>query len=136
MSEETKDTSDVKITTVEKVKDPKKVEAGKNLGAMSKQAKEKKAMEASSRMDRSEADLKNNESKFCLTNIDPLTAFGVLGVFGLVVYNFSKKSSEDREQSEDHTVLETPKAAKAAKAEETVKTTKPKRVYRELDTLG
>ena len=37
MSEETK------ITAVEKTKDPKKVEAGKKLVAMSKQAKEKKS---------------------------------------------------------------------------------------------
>ena len=33
---------EAKITSVEKVKDPKKVEAGKKLGAMSRQAKEKK----------------------------------------------------------------------------------------------
>ena len=38
MSEESK------ITSVEKVKDPRRVEAGKRLGMISKQAKERKAL--------------------------------------------------------------------------------------------
>ena len=36
----------VKITSVEKTKDPRRVEAGKKLGAISRQAKERKASEA------------------------------------------------------------------------------------------
>ena len=42
MSEESKTTE--KITSVEKVKDPRRVEAGKRLGMISKQAKERKAL--------------------------------------------------------------------------------------------
>ena len=129
MSEGTKD--DVKITTVEKVKDPKKVEAGKKLAAISKQAKEKKAIEASNREERVKQ-AKNSESEFCLSNIDPLTAVGVVGVFGLVMYNgYTNLFKKSFERSEDQ-----PSTLETAKTEETVKTTKPKRVYRELDTLG
>ena len=78
------------------------------------------------------------KSEFCFSNIDPLTAVGVVGVLGLVMYNgynnlFKKSSerSEDQPSSSD-----TPKAAKVAKAKETTNDVKPKRVYRELDTLG
>ena len=113
MSEETKD---VKITSAEKVKDPRRVEAGKKLGAMSRQAKEKKASELKEPKDR--------EVEFYFPNVDPLTVVGVVGIIGMVAYygynNLSKKPSEDREP------------AKQAKAVETVK---PKRVYRQLDTL-
>ena len=68
---------EVKITSVEKAKDPKRVEAGKKLGAMSKQAKEKKA---SQRMDDIEFQIPSIDS------INPLAVVGVLGVVGAVVY--------------------------------------------------
>ena len=64
--EEVNKANEVKITSVEKAKDPKSVEAGKKLGAMSKQAKEKKA--ASQKID--------IEEDFV----------GVVGVVGVVVY--------------------------------------------------
>ena len=46
MSEESKTTNsqNEKITSVVKTKDPRRVEAGKRLGMISKQAKEKKAL--------------------------------------------------------------------------------------------
>ena len=69
--------SDDKITSVEKSKDPKKVESGKKLGAVSKQAKEKKASDREIR--------ENREVQFYLPNVDPLTAVGVVGVIGMVV---------------------------------------------------
>ena len=69
--------NEVKITSVEKAKDPKRVEAGKKLGAMSKQAKEKKA---SQRMDDIEFQIPSIDS------INPLAVVGVLGVVGAVVY--------------------------------------------------
>ena len=116
------DDKDTKITSAEKPKDPKRVEAGKKLGAMSRQAKEKKASvngEASVPKDR--------EVEFCLPNIDPLTAVGVVGVVGMVAYygynNFSKKPSKDE-------------PARQPNCEEPKEAVKPKRVYRELDTLG
>ena len=137
MSEDNKD--DVKITTVEKVKDPKKVEAGKKLAAMSKQAKEKKASEASNR----EAIKKASEDEFCIPNvdIDPLVAVGFVGVLGLVVYyKFIKKSpANQRNQDEVTTEIENqPSTIEVAKSVKDTNTTntKPKRVYRELDTLG
>ena len=132
---------DTKITSVEKPKDPKKVEAGKKLGAMSKQAKEKKASDREGRRELSEAErVKNSESEFCFPNVDPLTAVGVVGVIGVFAYygyhNFSKKSSEN---PEDHTVISVvrePKEASKASRPNQREEPKPKRVYRELDTLG
>ena len=73
--------SDVKITSAEKVKDPRRVEAGKKLGAISRQAKEKKASgNGSVREVESEFQISN------LANVDPLTAIGVVGVIGMVAY--------------------------------------------------
>ena len=118
------DDKDTKITSTEKPKDPKRVEAGKKLGTMSRQAKEKKASEAK--------EPKGHESEFCLPNVDPLTAVGVVGVVGVVAYygynNFYRKPSKD---TADHTVV--PVVHEPADREDPVK---PKRVYRQLDTLG
>ena len=129
------ETKDVKITSAEKVKDPRRVEAGKKLGAISRQAKEKKASEMK--------ELKDREVEFYFPNVDPLTAIGVVGMVAYYGYygyngyhnNLSKKSSKEAEQEnrEDHTVVSVVREpAKEAKAVETVK---PKRVYRQLDTL-
>ena len=126
------DDKDTKITSAEKPKDPKRVEAGKKLGAMSRQAKEKKASEAKGPKDR------EVESGFYLPNVDPLTAVGVVGVIGGVAYygynNFSKEPSKKSFKEEDHTVVSVVhEPAEQAKPAEVVK---PKRVYRQLDTLG
>ena len=69
---------EVKITSVEKVKDPKRVEAGKKLAAMSKQAKEKKAIDNLSQ--------KMSIDEFQIPSINPLAVVGVVGVVGMVVY--------------------------------------------------
>ena len=120
------DDKDTKITSAEKPKDPKRVEAGKKLGAMSRQAKEKKASEAKGPKDR------EVESGFYLPNVDPLTAVGVVGVIGGVAYygynNFSKEPSKKSFKEEDHTVVSV--------VHEPAEVVKPKRVYRQLDTLG
>ena len=106
---------EVKITSVEKVKDPKRVEAGKKLGAMSKQAKEKKAIEKLSQ--------KIDVDEFQIPSIDPLAIVGVIGVVGAIVYYkyFSNKDAVvvgESKSEEDPTP---------------VSSEKPKR--RELDTL-
>ena len=121
MDDEASKASDVKITSVEKVKDPKKVEAGKKLGAMSRQAKEKKA--ASQRVDIDEFQIP--------PSVNPLAVVGVIGVVGAIVYYkyfrsvvVVKKSVNESESKEDPTP--TPQ-------KETSQVEKPKR--RELDTL-
>ena len=123
------DDKDTKITSTEKPKDPKRVEAGKNLGTMSRQAKEKKASEAKGPKDR------EVESGFYLPNVDPLTAVGVVGVVGVVAYygynNFYRKPSKD---TADHTVVSV--VHEPADREDREDPVKPKRVYRQLDTLG
>ena len=69
--------NEAKITSVEKAKDPKRVEAGKKLGAMSKQAKEKKA---SQRIDIEEFQIPSIDS------VNPLAVVGVVGVVGVIIY--------------------------------------------------
>ena len=91
---------EVKITSVEKVKDPKRVEAGKRLAAMSKQAKEKKAIENLSQ--------KMSIDEFQIPSINPLAVVGVVGVVGVVVYykylNKTKTKSEASETAESKTI--------------------------------
>ena len=128
MSEETKDVKDIKITTVEKVKDPKRVEAGKKLAAMSKQAKEKKAAHNNTTLKEVVTD------EFSFPNVDPLVAVGVVGLAALVVYYKFIKTQQSIENSEPSTS----EANKSVKPKENTQNTqpKPKRVYRELDMLG
>ena len=87
--------SDVKITSVEKVKDPKKVEAGKKLGAMSRQAKEKKA--ASQKIDIDEFQVP--------PSVNPLAVVGVVGAIVYYKYFRSvvvvKKSVNESKSKED-----------------------------------
>ena len=131
MSENNKD--DVKITTVEKVKDPKKVEAGKKLAAMSKQAKEKKAAHNNTTLKEVVTD------EFSFPNVDPLVAVGVVGLAGLVVYyKFIKKSPANRAEQDKDSEPSTSEAVQNTKPKENTQNTqpKPKRVYREPDTLG
>ena len=95
--------NETKITSVEKAKDPKRVEAGKKLGAMSKQAKEKKASQR--------IEIEDEFKVPSFDSIDPLAVVGVLGVVGVIVYYkyFSKKKSNNptpepqAEQTEDST---------------------------------
>ena len=110
--------SDVKITSAEKVKDPRRVEAGRKLGAISKQAKEKKASGNGS--------VREVKSEFQLPNVDPLTAIGVVGVIGVVAYYGYYKNCENPAE---------PKEAVKSVSEpaEPKEDVKPKR--KELDTL-
>ena len=112
------ETKDIKITSAEKVKDPRRVEAGKKLGAISRQAKEKKASGNGS--------VREVESEFQLPNVDPLTAIGVIGVIGVVAYYGYYKNCENPAE---------PKEAVKSVSEpaEPKEDVKPKR--KELDTL-
>ena len=110
--------SDVKITSVEKVKDPKKVEAGKKLGAMSRQAKEKKA--ASQKIDIDEFQVP--------PSVNPLAVVGVIGVVGAIVYYKYFRSSKDVVVKKFVNESESKE-----KQDPTPQVEKPKR--RELDTL-
>ena len=121
--------SDIKITSAEKVKDPKRVEAGKKLGAISRQAKEKKASGNGS--------VREVESEFQLPNVDPLTAIGVVGVIGVVAYYGYYKHREGS-KSLAEAVESVSEPSEPAEPKEVVETPaeKPNRVYRQLDTLG
>ena len=109
---------EVKITSVEKVKDPKRVEAGKKLAAMSKQAKEKKAIENLSQ--------KMSVDEFQIPSINPLAVVGVVGVVGVVVY-YKYFNNVDTTNPKPKPVELTITAVPSPKEEN------PKR--RELDTL-
>ena len=94
---------------------------------MSKQAKEAKRAERAN--EASEASGFKLSTSF---GVDPLTAVGVVGVIGMVAYygynNFSKEPSKKSFKEEDHTVVSV--------VHEPAEVVKPKRVYRQLDTLG
>ena len=120
MSEETKETKDIKITRVEKAKDPRRVEAGKKLGAISRQAKEKKMHE-------------KKVEEFELPTFDSSTiAVGIAGVVGMVVYLYHKSSSSSKESPnedrEDHLVVREDR-------EEPAKQVSKVPARKELDTL-
>ena len=77
-----------KITTVEKVKNPKRVEQGKRLAAISREAKARKAAERA-------------KVEKCVENANMLyVVVGALGVgLGYSIYNFfSKKKGEPQQQ--------------------------------------
>ena len=81
--------SDTTITSVEKVKNPKRVEQGKRLAAISKKAKARRA-----------AERKKAEEK-CIENSNLLyVTVGVLGVAGLGygAYNFFCKKEPPQQQ--------------------------------------
>ena len=87
---------EVKITSVEKVKDPRRVEAGKKLAALSKQAKEKKAIERLPQ--------KMTDDEFQIPSIDsvnPLAVLGVVGVVGTIVYYKYFSSSTSGKNDDD-----------------------------------
>ena len=81
--------SDTTITTVEKVKNPKRVEQGKRLAAISKEAKAHRAAE------------RKKAEEECIENSNLLyVTVGVLGVVGLGygVYNFFCKKEQQPPQ--------------------------------------
>ena len=141
MNEESKITSEAaskalrveKITSVEKTKDsrtkdPRRVEAGKRLGMISKQVKERKARE------RSEAESQAHEAErewFPWVSEAPVVGvIAVACVTGLVLYTMSKKY-----KTIEVPALDTSESASQNPNPNQVNQRKPKRVYKELDTL-
>ena len=101
MSEEIKTTDDgahhphnEKITSAVKTKDPRRVEAGKRLGMISKQAKEKKLAqmrEISAKQNK--ASVSETSDWFSNTLVSsPVVGIGFVGLVGLVLYyGYNKK---------------------------------------------
>ena len=131
MSEESKTTE--KITSVEKVKDPRRVEAGKRLGMISRQAKERKlaqVREASA----AEVKGKNNDWFPPIDSIgSPVVGIGFVGLVGLALYfGYVKKyKTVSHVKSSASDTKDSPGTQNSNPENET----KPKRVYKELDTL-
>ena len=89
MSEEFKTTE--KITSVVKTKDPRRVEAGKRLGMISKQAKEKKLAQMREASAKASAELKAGvgETSDWFSNAlvsSPVVGIGFVGLVGFVLY--------------------------------------------------
>ena len=126
------ETKDIKITSAEKVKDPRRVEAVKKLGAISRQAKEAKRTSGAREVE-SGFQISN------LANVDPLTAIGVVGVIGMVAYygyyRNRKGSKNPAEAVESVSEPSEPKASAEVVETPADQRVKPKRVYRQLDTL-
>ena len=83
-----------KITTAEKVKNPKRVEQGRRLAAISKEAKARKAEERR----------RAKKGEECIGNANLLyVSVGILGVIGLGygTYNFLCKKEEEPQQQEE-----------------------------------
>ena len=125
MSEESK------ITSVVKTKDPRRVEAGKRLGMISKQAKERKARE------QSEAEAKEkNDYWFPNTSIgSPVVGIGFVGLVGLALYYAYVKKYKSASHVKSKEVEVASVGTVKTEEVEVVSKTKPKRVYKELDTL-
>ena len=98
MSEESKD---VKITSVEKTKDPRRVEADKKLGAISRQAKERKAQKQVEEA-KEGSYVGVDKSEFSTL----AAVFAAAAVIGVIVINYRSPSKESSKESpkEDHTV--------------------------------
>ena len=138
MSEESKTTE--KITSVEKVKDPRRVEAGKRLGMISKQAKERKLAQ----MREASAELKAGvgETSDWFSNAlvsSPVVGIGFVGLVGFVLYygydkvvGYNKKYKSSSSDVKDGSKTQNSNPKNEANPDPQVK---PKRVYKELDTL-
>ena len=91
----------VKITSVEKTKDPRRVEAGKKLGAISRQAKEKKAQRHAEEGSYVGVD----KSEFSTL----AAVFAAAAVTGVIVIQYKSSSSKEfskESPKEDHTVVQ------------------------------
>lgn len=101
MSEES-----VKITSVEKTKDPRNVEAGKKLAAVSQQAKERKAQHAQQRELGMQRAVGSDDSNV------PISGFMIAFAGGLIVgavvlhYRSKEEASEGSKQSTQSTATE------------------------------
>ena len=131
MSEESK------ITSVVKTKDPRRVEAGKRLGMISKQAKEKKLaqMREASAKASVKAKEKNDDWFPPIDSIgSPVVGIGFVGLVGLALYYAYVKKYKTTSHVKIEEAKAVPKGRDSVVSEATSKT-KPKRVYKELDTL-
>ena len=142
MSEESKTTE--KITSVEKVKDPRRVEAGKRLGMISKQAKERKALR-----EREQSAVKakeKNDDWFPNALVSsPVVGIGFVGLVGLALYfgyngvalfEYVKKyKSKGDGLSHVKSLTSDTKDGSGTQNSNPENEVKPKRVYKELDTL-
>ena len=134
MSEESK------ITSVEKVKDPRRVEAGKRLGMISKQAKERKALRE---REQSAVEVKEkNNDWFSNTSISsPVVGIGFVGLVGLALYYTYNRVAPFGYVKKYKTVSHVKSSASDTKDGSGTQNSnpknevKPKRVYKELDTL-
>ena len=122
---------EVKITSVEKVehvKDPKRVEAGKRLAAMSKQAKDKKASERLTQ--------KTFIDEFQIPEVDPSTSIALVGVAGfvgaVVYYKYFYKDVRLEVETPESKTLDRSKEKPTPKRSEP---TEGRHKRRELDTL-
>ena len=137
MSEESKTTE--KITSVEKVKDPRRVEAGKRLGMISKQAKERKALRER------EVKEKNDDWFPPINSIgSPVVGIGFVGLVGLALYlgyskaasfGYVKKYKSSASDTKDSPGTQNSNPENETKPLGVPLAAKPKRVYKELDTL-
>ena len=139
MSEESK------ITSVVKTKDPRRVEAGKRLGMISKQAKERKALRlegarsttVAQTREQSEAEAKEKNDDWFppIGSIgSPVVGIGFVGLVGLALYYayVKKYKTVIGTKGDDASHVKTEEAEAVSEA---TSKTKPKRVYKELDTL-
>ena len=132
MSEESK------ITSVEKVKDPRKVEAGKRLGMISKQAKERKALrEREQEVEQNKASKAENDWFSNAFVNPPVVGIGFVGLVGLALYFGYVKKYKSKATSASHVKSSTSntKDSPGMQNSNPKNETKPKRVYKELDTL-
>ena len=144
MSEEIKTTDDShneKITSVVKTKDPRRVEAGKRLGMISKQAKEKKLAQMRDLQDeisakQSKASISETSDWFSNTLVSsPVVSIGFVGLVGLVLYyGYNKKYKTLVLDDKDSPEPQVNPGTQNSNPEPQVNP-KPKRAYKELDTL-
>ena len=136
MNEEIKTTDEQssqneKITSVVKTKDPRRVEAGKRLGMISKQAKEKKAREQSEQNKAVEVKEKNDDW-FPPISL-PVVGIGFVGLVGLVLYyGYDRVAGYNKKYK---SLTSNVKDGSKTQNSNLENKTKPKRVYKELDTL-
>ena len=123
MSEESK------ITSVEKVKDPRRVEAGKRLGMISKQAKERKLAQV---REASAAEAKEKNDDWFPPISSPVVGVGIAGLVGLALYFGLKRYTYVKKYK---TSASDTKDGPGTQNSNPENETKPKRVYKELDTL-
>ena len=145
MSEKSKTTDglhpqDEKITSVEKVKDPRRVEAGKRLGMISKQAKEKKLAQMRDGLcPQDKAGVGKTSDWFSNVLVSsPVVSIGFVGLVGFVLYygydkvvGFNKKHKSLLSDVKNGSPLDGSKTQNLDPKNKA----KPKRVYKELDTL-